>query len=403
MSKQCTKCGCQMSDESRFCPGCGSDSSSLLCPNCGKVLQPNSRFCGGCGFDTQAPTATMDSVMPVVETPMESVTPIIESQPEPEIAPQQTMEPLVSPQPEVIPEVTPAFSPEVAPVVAPVVAPIVAPQQPPVQPQYAPPQYAQPPVQQPQVTNFIPNQAYALPATKVKEPTPLIPIIIIILLLIAGAVGILYITGAFEGNKTSASANHNDDDSSKVTTTTKKGTTSEADVTTKKSATTTKKAVTTTSSSTVKSNDLDKYKIFTTSKYNRGYQIPIATMMYGVCKNDYDTFISAYPQCVIDTYNDKLSTDKEKKDFINDIYTKYSEKVGENFTVKCATTKEVKLTDIEISALEKTISSTYDGDLSIDEAYTVTFSLDATGDTDTGNSSTSIQCISVKGKWYVIE
>jgi Double zinc ribbon len=43
----CTKCGVQLKDGSRFCAQCGAPVE--YCPKCGQTLKDGAQFCGGCG------------------------------------------------------------------------------------------------------------------------------------------------------------------------------------------------------------------------------------------------------------------------------------------------------------------------------------------------------------------
>ena len=43
----CTKCGVQLKDGSRFCAHCGAAVN--YCPKCGQTLKDGTRFCGECG------------------------------------------------------------------------------------------------------------------------------------------------------------------------------------------------------------------------------------------------------------------------------------------------------------------------------------------------------------------
>jgi len=45
----CTKCGAQVQEGSKFCPGCGSPVSSRYCANCGSQVSPDVKFCPNCG------------------------------------------------------------------------------------------------------------------------------------------------------------------------------------------------------------------------------------------------------------------------------------------------------------------------------------------------------------------
>lgn len=57
----CLKCGCELSADYKFCPGCGmqirvvegarADTKGKKCPNCGFTNLTENTFCTQCGTD----------------------------------------------------------------------------------------------------------------------------------------------------------------------------------------------------------------------------------------------------------------------------------------------------------------------------------------------------------------
>src|ERR1700679_3905960 len=54
----CTKCGVQLKDGSRFCAHCGAAVS--CCPKCGQTLKDGARFCAGCGAPVSESSSQAD-------------------------------------------------------------------------------------------------------------------------------------------------------------------------------------------------------------------------------------------------------------------------------------------------------------------------------------------------------
>jgi hypothetical protein len=54
----CTSCGAAVSDNAKFCGGCGTaitNPPSAACPSCGRAAREGQRFCGGCGASLLSP------------------------------------------------------------------------------------------------------------------------------------------------------------------------------------------------------------------------------------------------------------------------------------------------------------------------------------------------------------
>lgn len=357
MDKICNNCGSQVSLNDSNCPVCGAEIVTF-CPVCG--TKKNGIFCAGCGYNFSNVQASQ---------PQQAQIP----QPTP-IQPQQ------------------AYTPQTTPMMA-----------------------AQQPIQQ-QPNNMPPqqpiNQYYqqpqpVMPAVKAKSSSNLILIIIIIVLLIGGAVGGLYLTRDINGLGLFGASDNKDDSDTKDEDSVKDDSKKSDDEDSSSKATTTKKSTTTTKATTSKPDssikDVDKYGIFTDSKFGRGYQIPIAAMMQGCADSDYDTFISAYPKYV-STYQGKLyPTDEDKQGFMDDLNKAYTDKVGDNVAFKCSTTSETKFTADEITKMQNDIKTTYNTTVKIEDAYKVTFSVKITGDDSSASTSITINCIKVNGVWNVIE
>ena len=146
-------------------------------------------------------------------------------------------------------------------------------------------------------------------------------------------------------------------------------------------------------------NDIDEHGIFTASKFNRGYQIPVAQMMYGVQVNSYDEFINAYPECVKTYYDKKLSTDEQKKTFIDSLYKKYVASYGEGFKINCETISESKYS----TSLAESYCKQYGGNEKVEEAYRVSFKIIVSNNGKSASTTSSIRCFKIDGKWYVFE
>jgi len=50
----CNNCGAKITDDSQFCPQCGTKAQNepLVCKHCGEPLEADSKFCGKCGLRT---------------------------------------------------------------------------------------------------------------------------------------------------------------------------------------------------------------------------------------------------------------------------------------------------------------------------------------------------------------
>ena len=47
---KCPKCNKELSDDTKFCDGCGAQIfETIFCPNCGKQMPADTKFCGECG------------------------------------------------------------------------------------------------------------------------------------------------------------------------------------------------------------------------------------------------------------------------------------------------------------------------------------------------------------------
>ncbi len=68
--RTCHKCGQELTDRSKFCPGCGEavpklESETELCPVCGAERRAGSKFCKHCGtsfaFDSEVLSAQTEN------------------------------------------------------------------------------------------------------------------------------------------------------------------------------------------------------------------------------------------------------------------------------------------------------------------------------------------------------
>ena len=339
---------------------------SKMCPSCGNTLDDNQKFCSVCGQSVpSAPSQPVQTAMPTAQ-PTYSVCPKCGATNAPGAKFCVTCGFNFAAQPE-------------------------APQQPVYQqPTYQQPQsFQQPAYQQPQ--QFQQN----MPAPK-KSSGMIVAVILIAVIVIGAIAGGIFLMTRDKDDDDDSSSKKN---SSIVTSS--KNDSSKNDSSKNDSS---KKDSSKESSEIVKPsenvNDVDEYGIFTTSKYQRGYQIPIAQMMYGVVVNDYDEFISAYPKFVEEYYDEKYDTDEKKKAFINEIYQKYVSAMGEGFKINCETTSE---TTYSTSLAESYCKSIYKADVKVEEAYKVSFKLFISNNGETRTTSSSIRCFKIDGEWYVFE
>lgn len=261
------------------------------------------------------------------------------------------------------------------------------------------------PVIPPQQPDFA--QPQAAPAPKKSSAGWIIAIVLMALILIGGVIGGIYLFTRDKDDDDDDKPSKNSKESSYVESKkdSKKDDSSKKD--SKKDDSSSKKDNKSSSKEDKKqttTNDLDPYGVFTASKYNRGYQVPIGKMMYGVEANDYSIFMSAYPKFVIDYYDDVHSTQKEKDDFIENLYSLYLLASGDNFKINCETISEVKLSETDIEDLEAYCKATYDTDVEIEEAYNVAYKIVLTvNGSEPYNTSSAINCVKIDGKWYVLE
>ena len=357
MSKMCPSCGNTLDDNQKFCSVCGQSVPTVpaqpvetatmptaqpqanVCPKCGTTNAPGTKFCMACGFNFAT---------------------------KPEV-PQQPQQPAYQ-QPQ--------------------------PFQQPQQPTYQQPQQFQQP-QQPAYQQPQPFQQNQMPAPKKSSTGMIVAIILIAVLVIGGAIaGILLMTRDNDEDK--------DDSSSKKSSavTSSKEDSSDEDSSDEDSS---KEDSSEESSEVVKPstnvNDIDEYGIFTTSKFKRGYQLPIAQMMYGVQADNYDEFIEAYPECVKTYYDKKLATDAQKKTFIDNIYKKYVASYGEGFKINCETISETTYS----TSLAESYCKKYGGDENVEEAYRVSFKIIVSNNGKSASTTSSIRCFKIDGEWYVFE
>lgn len=345
---------------------------SKICPSCGNTLDDNQKFCSVCG--QRAPSAP---VQPVVTATMPTAQPVA--------------------------NVCPKCGKTNAPGTKFCVAcgfgfaqQTEVPQQT-QQPAYQQPQqFQQPAYQQPQ-----PFQQNPMPAPKKSKTGMIVAIVLIAVIVIGGAIaGIWLLTRDKDDDDDDSSSRKNssivtssDEDSSEQDS-------SEQDSSEEESS---EEESSKESSEVVKPsanvNDLDEYGIFTTSKFKRGYQLPIAQMMYGVKVNDYDEFINAYPECVKAYYDKKLSTDEQKKSFIDSLYKKYVAAYGEGFKINCETTSESTYS----TSLATSYCKQYGGNEKVEEAYRVSFKIIITNNGKSASTTSSIRCFKIDGEWYVFE
>lgn len=347
MSKICASCGAQVEDANKFCATCGSNSFIKLCPSCGEKLIPGTRFCANCGYDTTADNAAAETA-PVAPAP----------------APVQ-------------PVVTPV---QQAP------RPVVTPVQ-----QYVPPvqQYAQP-------------TAVAAPKAKNKAGM-IIAIIVIVLVLIGGTVGGLYVAGVLDKDDTSASDSKDKkkDKDSSIDDSDKES--SETDSSEEDSSEPDSSEPDSSEPDINVSKDIDRYNIFSESKYGHGYQPAFAAMMYGLQTKNFDKFVSAYPECVGAFEETVYTTPEARQSFMDKLYTQYQSQLGDDFTFKFTSDSETALTANEITELQNYVANTYKGNITISEGYMVTFKGTGTGSKSSAPLNISMRCIKVDGEWYVIE
>lgn len=331
---------------------------SKICPSCGNTLDDNQKFCSVCG----------QSVPSAPAQPVQTAT-----------------MPTAQPQANVCPKCGATNAPGTKFCVA--CGFSFAQQQPqqfqqPQQPTYQQPQQ----FQQPQ-----PFQQNPMPTPKKSNTGMIVALILIAVIVIGGAIaGIWFMTRDKDededdssSKKSSSVVTSSDEDSSEEESSEEESSEESSEVV-KPSA---------------NANDLDEYGIFTTSKFKRGYQLPIAQMMYGVQVNDYDEFINAYPECVKTYYDKKLSTDEQKKSFIDNIYKKYVSAAGEGFKINCeAVSEETYSTSLATSYCKQ-----YGGNEKVEEAYRVSFKVIVSNNGQSSNTTTSIRCFKIDGEWYVFE
>ncbi len=216
MSKFCEFCGSSLDDKSKFCSVCGKAIiTTTLCPGCGTSVEKTASFCIKCGYSLKAIAQHVSSPSEIEMAPLAVEAPEISDEILSEAkADTETVEPDISApalsQEEKISEAVNVLQPEpaVAPAVAPVPVLAQGPQaQPPVTPQYAQLQqaYGQVPPQQAQ-HGFVPPPQFANPQPQIpqkpkKKSSPIavaILLFIILMLIAAGAFGIMYITGFME-------------------------------------------------------------------------------------------------------------------------------------------------------------------------------------------------------------
>ncbi len=341
MSKLCASCGAQVEDANKFCATCGSNSFIKLCPSCGEKLIPGTRFCANCGYDTTADNAAVTA--PVAPAPVQQAQPVVT----------------------------------------------------PVQ-QYVPP-----------VQQYVQPTAVAAPKAK-KKTGMIIAIIVIVLVLIGGTVGGLYVAGFFDKDDTStsdskdkkkdkdSSVEDSDEDSSEPDS-------SEPDSSEPDSSEPDSSEPDSSEPDVNVSKDIDRYNMFSESKFGHGYQPAFAAMMYGLQTKNFDKFVSAYPKCVADFEDTIYTTPEKKQAFIDKLYTQYQSTLGDNFTFKFTTESETALTANEITELQNYVANTYKGNITISEGYKASFKGTGTGSKGSAPVNITMKCIKVDGEWYVIE
>lgn len=339
MDKFCANCG-KPANASRFCPSCGYDTLAKKCVKCDYAMAIDEVFCWKCGFDN---TENIQNAK--LNEVQSNVTPIIPSQ-------QQSNQDNATP---------------------------------------------------------LDRQFENIPTEIIvsyKKVNSFIPIILIVFILIGGAIGALFITGILGGDESSVSshrAGKNNDDN--------KDNNDEIDVdeddiaivTTKVTTEMTTEVTTEPTDSPQVGNDIDVYGVFNDSGFNHGYQQAIATMIHGVQTNDYDLFISPYPQCIIDTYNKDFPTYEEKQAYVEKIYNAYYEAAGGDYVLNCETITETKMTSAEVIQLQSLINTTYNGNVIVSEAYTVDFTINYTSAFGSNGATTKIICALINGEWFLIE
>lgn len=237
-------------------------------------------------------------------------------------------------------------------------------------------------------------ETQATPTTKKSSAGLITSIILIVLILAGGIVGGIYL---FTRDK------DDDDDDDKTSNSSIESSYVESKHDSSKNDSSKNDSSNTEPNNNSSTIDLDPYGMFKTSKVNRYYQTPIGTMMYGVQKNDYSIFISAYPKFVEDFQDKKYPNELEKQKFINSIYSKYEAAAGTGFTISCELVSEKQLSLADLQYLETTCDVVYGATVDIKEAYKVKFKIIVTNNNNVMDNETEILCVKIDGKWYVLE
>jgi flagellar basal body-associated protein FliL len=346
MSKFCQSCGSSLNDNSKFCTNCGS--SVITEPESPvQTVQPSSVFCPGCGLKNE------DGVKFCIGCGHNLSSEVQESAP-------------VQPQPQFVAEPQPQFVAE-------------------PQPQL---------VAEPQAADT---------SNKTSKASLIIPIVAIILILICGVLGAYFL---FMYDK------DNDDDDSKSSRNSRESSyveskieSSEDDSSENSSSKNDSSKISSSKEDPINNpseNDLDPYGVFTTSKYNRGYQVAIGSMMYGVQTKDYSLFYGAMPDYYAKALSEIIEED-ERDEWMEEVYSEFSQDLGEGYKINCETTSDRQLSASEIQELEDETKDTFDETIKIEEGYCVTVKIIVSNNGETKVSSQDIYCGKISGKWYVLD
>ena len=129
------------------------------------------------------------------------------------------------------------------------------------------------------------------------------------------------------------------------------------------------------------------------------YEKPIEHFVTGVEKGSYKTLKKAFPEFVIDEFEDSYYS---IEDVLENLHDEAEDEYGKKFKLSYEITKKSKLDDDDLEDIEDVIDDYYDEDVKVSAGYELKVKLKISGGGDSDNEKIKLNVYKIDGKWCLM-
>ncbi len=129
------------------------------------------------------------------------------------------------------------------------------------------------------------------------------------------------------------------------------------------------------------------------------YAKPINYFVTGMEKDSYKTLKKAFPEFVIDTFEDSYYS---IEDVLENLHEEAEDEYGREFKLSYEITRKSKLDDDDLEDIEDAIDDYYDEDVKVSAGYELKVKLKISGGGDSDNEKIEVNVYKIDGKWYLM-